>query len=332
MNEATHSHFSGTRVQKTKTKKRASMATLSLRRIILPLIKRVHPDALAHLSAPASTSAANAASLKTLNAVVDACQAAADGVSGAPSLAKSYPLTFYVQQASRDCDDKGAGEGGRLSSVSVLLKRCEAELHFPPQLMRSGTGAAIRSHAEKQLLSLLTACGLRAEEEVAQAKVQMDEFTRETRGGKFAKSADELRRDRMSREDYHKFMAEAIQKHTSGYGAPTSHEDEALSATRRVESFLRGGHLLFHGDMPLPMQAMSSLRLSQLLGNEYEQFMLGREKLWDRVVFVATIQDEYSIKRNTALGQGWVLTFPAAFEEEDLAPFLRRSTALMERG
>ncbi len=84
-------------------------------------------------------------------------------------------------------------------------------------------------------------------------------------------------------------------------------------------------HLLFHNDVSLPLQAVVTQRLADIISRHYEEWVLGNEDLWKDTILVATGEDRkgcHLLPNNASGGRTDVLVFPALFCESDLVTLL----------
>ncbi len=176
---------------------------IPLRRLALPLIKVIHPDALNHKlggvngalrAAVEEAASTNAASLRILNSLIDTCEDRASG-GRSQSLLLSYELSFFVPQDKR-------GNKERKEELSFL--RCDTLLEFPRQVVEAGGIGGFRRHAENQICRLLMECGMEGDlsENIKEARRQEEQLEEGVSSRRFRKSAKERRNDCFTLEEY----------------------------------------------------------------------------------------------------------------------------------
>ncbi len=171
---------------------------ITLRRLALPLIKVIHPDALSHklgggsgaLRATVEEAAnTNAASLRILNSLIDICEERASDCRSPPPL-PSYKLSFFVPKDENENKE--------------IFVRCDTSLEFPRQVVEAGGLGGFRRHAVSQICRLLMDCGMEGDVSVnvKEARRQEEQLDEGVTSGKFKKSTREHRNDYMILEEY----------------------------------------------------------------------------------------------------------------------------------
>lgn len=297
--------------------------TITMKKIVLPLIKSIHPDSCANESDEIQK--ANLICLQTLNELSDKLSAVEQSVTNKAStvnvskpLPAAYALSFYCSVDA----DASKPIGRRRFAVVVSVPR---EFTSVQNLSLSNARRALRD-LYVSLFGLVRTAGIKSSADIDSLPDDESKEKRHLLDAEYDKKFN-VTEDTLQEINFDSKMFERMNNHIKFGGSSASLFSMPERKTRRVpkdvilavDRFVHGGHVFVKHLAPTEeLQAVERIRQFLI---DYSLVMNFHPGSWKKVFFILNEkQTKYS--RRSKLG-GEFLIIPANFKHKALLEFLR---------